>query len=535
MKKITLALSALALLLGMSACKKNAVSPAGGDMNTCNITVNTGGGAKADIDFTTGATTFAYGDVLYVAYDGKYIGAIEHDGTNFSGTVATPTTGAGKLYFYFLGNVKPAETPTSGITSSCSVVISDQASSLPVISFGASNEDFTGEGTYSANLAHKCALVKFDVTKAANGYDYNMGVCVTGLQNKVTVDFTQATAADNGFSYGTQGNGDITFVKRGSDGYWAILLPNASGQAAGADGTAFSGHFKGSRPALPALEAGRKYGAGYAVNVTTEYAPEGAINALFSVSANKKVMFSKGNLKATTTDAWRTWTWSFMENQYDKVESYISVNNNYYGLTEVGLFGWGTSGYNHNGNIYQPWSTHTNYAAYYAYNCLSCDFHGNGENGTADWGYNNISNGGDGYKQWRTLTAEEWQYLFDRVVNGKPGFTYNTVSGIDGVVIYPDNYTGADCNGGNWTECENAGCVFLPRNGYRSDTSVHSYDNSSGYPQGYYWSSTGSSDYGRAYNVRIYSETGFMGSTTNKLKLDDSSWRNWGLSVRLVR
>ncbi len=531
MKKITLALSALALLLGMSACKKNAVSPAGGDMNTCNITVNTGGGAKADIDFTTGATTFAQGDVLYVAYDGKYIGTIEHNGTNFSGTVATSTTGAGKLYFYFLGNVKPAETLTSGITSSCSVVISDQASSLPIISFGASNEDFTGEGTYSANLAHKCALVKFDVTKAANGYDYNMGVCLTGMQNKVAVDFTKATDADNGFSYDTKGNGDITFVKRNNGEYWAILLPNASGQAAGADATAFSGHFKGSRPALPALEAGRKYGAGYAVNVTTEYAPDGAINALFSVSANKKVMFSKGNLKAATTDAWSTWTWSFMENQYDKVERYTSVNINYNGLTEVGLFGWGTSGYNHNNKVYKPYDTQGDSDEYYAYGASWYELYE--EDGIADWGYNNISNGGDGYKQWRTLTTEEWQYLFGRVVNGKPGFTYNTVNGIAGVVIYPDNYTGADCNDGNWTECESAGCVFLPRNGYRIATSVFDNDPNNN-PRGYYWSSTGY-NHERAYNVWIYNADAWLGGGIPSLQSSASSFRERGLSVRLVR
>lgn len=535
MKKIALALSALVLVFGMSQCKKNMVGPTDNGLHTYNITINTDGGSKVGVTPSTGAVAFENDDELYVAYNGKYVGTITHNGTAFTGSISTEAaTGKGPLYFYFLGNAKPAETLTSDITASCSVVISDQASSLPVISFGASEETFTGNGSYTSNLANKCALVKFDVTEADNGTDYNMGVCITGVNNKVTVSFASPTDADNGFSYSQNGNGDISFVRRSDDNYWAIMLPNASAQAAGADGTAFSGHFKGSRPELPALEAGRKYGEGIDMTVNTPYCPEGAIDALFSVAADKQVMFSQANLKATTADAWDTWTWSFMTNQYDMVET-SSVNDDYNGSTEVGLFGWGTSGYDHGATCYKPNSTSDDYSNYYAYGNSSKNLHDG--NGTADWGYNNISNGGDGYKQWRTLTTGEWQYLFSYDGNETRADKYAsaTVNDIHGIVLLPDTWTlpdGCSFNSGmngwsnntydasQWASMEAAGAVFLPAAGDRGGADVGGV----GYG-GYYWSSSAYDEF-NAWGV-YFSDYGVYP--------DDFISRYYGQSVRLVR
>ena len=47
--------------------------------------------------------------------------------------------------------------------------------------------------------------------------------------------------------------------------------------------------------------------------------PAGGIDGLFSVSATKKVFFSKGNLRATTNDNGSSWTWSFAVFQGDAV------------------------------------------------------------------------------------------------------------------------------------------------------------------------------------------------------------------------
>lgn len=544
MKKIALALSALVLVFGMSQCKKNMVGPTDSDLHTYNITINTDGGSKVGVTPSNGAVAFENNDVLYVAYNGKYVGTITHNGTAFTGNIATEAaTGNGPLYFYFLGNAKPAGTLTSDVTESCSVVISDQASSLPVISFGESAETFTGNGSYTSNLANKCALVKFNVTKADNGTDYNMGVCITGVNNKVTVSFANPTGDDNGFSYSQNGNGDISFVRRSDGDYWAIMLPNASAQAAGADGTAFSGHFKGSRPELPVLEAGRKYGEGIDMTVNTPYTPTGAIDALFSVSASKQVMFSQANLKATTADSWNTWTWSFMTNQYDRVET-SSVSDNYDGSTEVSLFGWGTSGYNHGATCYKPNSTSDNYEDYYAYGDKNKNLHDG--NGIADWGYNNISNGGDGYKQWRTLTTGEWQYLLG-VYGGTAGTDFRdgvrflnahiTVGGNDyyGLIVFPDGFDNSGysytnwnefyesaetVNGTDWASMEAAGAVFLPAAGRRYGTGVNNVGN-----YGYYWSSSAGGE-GRAWGVGFYYDRVYPGLNLS---------RGYGRSVRLVR
>ena len=137
--------------------------------------------------------------------------------------------------------------------------------------------------------------------------------------------------------------------------------------------------------------------------------PTGAVNGLFSVSANKKVYFSKGNLQYQAS----TNTWRFAENQWDRIgtgNSNISSSNTGW----IDLFGWGTSGYNHGATCYQPWSTSTTCSNYYAYG--SSTNHLYNSTGKADWGYNAILNGGNQEKQWRTLTGGdngEWEYLLN--------------------------------------------------------------------------------------------------------------------------
>ena len=103
------------------------------------------------------------------------------------------------------------------------MIISDQTEKLPVISIATSTETFTGAGNYTAYFLNKAALVKFDVTTPSSS-----PVCILGMNNKVTVDFT-----NNGFSYSMEGEGRITLAA-GSGERWAILLPQASMNSADA-------------------------------------------------------------------------------------------------------------------------------------------------------------------------------------------------------------------------------------------------------------------------------------------------------------
>jgi len=207
---------------------------------------------------------------------------------------------------------------------------------------------------------------------------------------------------------------------------------------------------------------------------------QGVIQGVFSVSATKKVVFSKGNLQYQAS----TNTWRFAENQYDMVGigygqtdeghyCYVGgtvpnsdnreISSRYDGW--IDLFGWGT------GN--NPTNVSTNYADYSTF---------------VDWGVNKISNGGNQAGLWRTLTSDEWIYLLFSRTNYDKLWSLATVNGISGVVLLPDSWSlpsgltftakvlkDFDTNVytvAQWTKMENAGAVFLPAAGIRYGTSM---------------------------------------------------------------
>jgi hypothetical protein len=257
--------------------------------------------------------------------------------------------------------------------------------------------------------------------------------------------------------------------------------------------------------------------------------PEGAINGMYSIAEGQQVYFSQGNLQyigsAGNGDENNTGAyWKFAEHQWD----YLGYNGQGSDSKTVDrdLFGWGTSGYNHGANCYQPWSISSTYSDYYAYGNSGYNLFD--QSGQADWGYNAISNGGNQENSgWRTLTRDEWDYVFNTrtMVNGGPRYTVGRrVEGVLGVIVYPDNYTGSavssDLTAEGWAEYEAAGCVFLPAAGYRDGTSVNFVGSG-----GYYWSAS-------YYNSDYAYDAGFGGSS---LHTDNDSGRCYGQSVRLVR
>ena len=249
---------------------------------------------------------------------------------------------------------------------------------------------------------------------------------------------------------------------------------------------------------------------------------------VFSVSADKKVTFSKGNLQYTQS----TNTWSFAENQYD----YIGTDNvtggditsdPTYGDSKEGtaladkvdLFGWSTSATNFGVST----STDDN------------DYSGS----FVDWGTNQI--GADAPNTWRTLTEIEWEYLLNNRPNASSLKGVAQVNGVNGLIFLPDNWTcpaGVTFKSGfhssygvdyyaayqtftadQWSKLEAAGAVFLPASSRRDGSDVYhvQYD-------GYYWSATeDDSDY--AYCLNFYSDEAYM----------ISLYRNRGQSVRLVK
>ena len=274
-------------------------------------------------------------------------------------------------------------------------------------------------------------------------------------------------------------------------------------------------------------------------NKTEEIAlPEGALCSTFSIAADKKVAFSKGNLQyQASTDTWR-----FAEEQY----TIIGKNNEKISATYDGwidLFGWGTSGYNEK-HPYLWDAAHT--------------FFGDGMNtisGTDyDWGKNAISNGENKPSIWRTLTAEEWGYLLFNRPNAVKLVGAGTVNGQNGLFILPDNYTtiegvsfisftdkGAQHDGDYWYYgisgtfshntysveefkiLESKGVLFLPSSAFRAaDTFMTGMTNA--IIEGYYWTGT-PHDEEKAYIVYIFS---------NGLRSQTENFRSNGFSVRLV-
>ena len=158
MKRLSTIIMALALVLGMSQCKKQE-TPATGNTTPTNpgvhITVNVGdqdgkdnNGEKHNIAPQYGLFSFSSGDKLYVGHNGEYVGTLTFANGFFSGTInPNPNVTDKPLHFYFVGNAAVTGTPVENQTTSLSINIADQSENLPVLSYGASTKPFTGAGT----------------------------------------------------------------------------------------------------------------------------------------------------------------------------------------------------------------------------------------------------------------------------------------------------------------------------------------------------------------------------------------------------
>ncbi len=285
----------------------------------------------------------------------------------------------------------------------------------------------------------------------------------------------------------------------------------------------------------------------------------GILPGVFSVSSNKQVKFSQGNLQfnamggshkcadGTTQQG----IWRFAKNQWDFVgddtdgtvyNNNVKCNNELISSSYNGwidLFGEGTSGWSGGASCHQPWAT----TAGYGCGCYKC---GNYEGTYADWGkYNAIENGGNTPDMWRVLNQSEWNYLLDSRTNASQLKGLATINNVKCLVLLPDNwnapagvlftssedYSTNQYSAEQWHALEVAGAVALPAAGLRAgskdgnqDISEYAHlwqyqyhDNGS---TGQYWVSTGS------YELMFYH---------NRINCGDYRWSCWGSAVRLVQ
>ena len=247
----------------------------------------------------------------------------------------------------------------------------------------------------------------------------------------------------------------------------------------------------------------------------------------FSVSADKQVTFSKGNLQYTQS----TNTWSFAENQWEMIGTDNvtggSVTSDEYGdykngtalADKIDLFGWSTSATN--------------------FGVSTSDDYDDYSGSFIDWGTNKIGN--DAPNTWRTLSYDEWNYLLNTRTNASSLKGVAQVNGVNGLIFLPDNWTcpaGVTFKSGfhsessveaygqyqtfsadQWSKLESAGAVFLPAAGSRYGSNV---DGVQGI--GNYWSATeGNGGYA------IYLNFGSGGAGMGGYD------RDYGRSVRLVK
>jgi hypothetical protein len=565
MKRIITIVCALLLMFGLSQCKKKPVVTDNGP-KPVSITLDVNGGSKVDVNTGTGDVTFEDGDVIYVAYLGAYVGYLTYitevisskeTRSYFSGTISATPDNVNPLYFYFLGNKKPYEDLTESPTT-LTVDIINQTSSLPVISAAGSRQPYTGAGHYTAQLANKCALVKFNVTTASS-----LPTVITGVNNKMTIAFKSESVGS--FTPSMISNGIIDLPSGGGP-RWAILLPQDAVDA----GSAYSIDFScvGERGAIPEITENLYLTTPITVDVSNPATyPAGALHGVFSVGATKNVYFSQGNLQYIGSAV--TPYWQFATNQYEylgTIQATAASN------VDRDLFGWGTSGWDNGNEYYQPYNTLNNGIDTKGWGYGPCDKQNNNYQihlldgyANADWGvYNRIQNGGNEVNKWRTLSKHEWDYLLGPNKNPNPGsncrtsttvngtanarFTYATVNtngtSVKGMIIFPDIYLGGTPDGVTWgpinnysdfvTQCtikgwedlHTAGCVFLPAAGSRNETTVAYYSGSPQQNRGYYWSSMRNAA-NTAYALR-FDNSSFAPSSVNNTQ------RHFGYAVRLV-
>lgn len=319
---------------------------------------------------------------------------------------------------------------------------------------------------------------------------------------------------------------------------------------------------------------GRGLTTGKNITLYAQWVFTGVLSGVFSVSNDKKINFSTGNLQyQASTDTWR-----FAENQTDYIgDTNKNISANYDGW--IDLFGWGTSGYNNTANDpcainYQPWSKDAREVSTIpmdsTQNCemqpitgecgwdyvfIDCSYNKygygpstnmtdrnlTGSSVNYDWGiYNAISNGGNKAGMWRMLTSSEWYYLFNTRTNAQYLWSQATVNGVCGVIILPDNFSKPTSiswmpqanswstntyTTDQWTTLQTIGAVFLPAAGTRDGLRV--YDVGS---WGNYWSSTAcGSNYANSENYASFLEFNITHSGQR------NNNRYLGYSVRLVQ
>lgn len=486
MKKVSLMLGALALVLGISQCKKQESPVQAGEKQYIEVTANNGNdGSKVNVDFASVPTvmnlTWEKGDVITVSGGAEGTLTLD-DGAetaqgHFSGEI---TMGAGELTFTYK---KCESTLDFGAQDGTSAWIKNNL-------YLEAKTNYNDNGKYSLLMEMPYVVLKLDLS------------AFVGTQNDVTIKA-----------------GDVPVVtfesleKADAEEMFVALPANGTEQT-----YTFSGNDK----------TGKKT---WTLEASTYYTAEGG-NAvvikpfLFSVAEGVTVEFAPGNLWYGIAAGESTPAFHFEENQWDYSVGEWDDWNYWYNWdpSHVSHFYWSKDAaeatksefnYEQSMSIEDVFFTNSTETA------ANPDFHVNGETGE---------------NQWRTLSRAEWDYLlgydpeeqtdsYGRLgAKGLCEWKELDDGAHKGLVILPDgteNPSTVMSSISSTSDLASSGAVFLPAAGGRFVTYV---DRVGSY--GFYRSSTPCGvDEGNAYIVDFNSRRLFT----------DSDARGFGYAVRLVR
>ena len=229
---------------------------------------------------------------------------------------------------------------------------------------------------------------------------------------------------------------------------------------------------------------------------------------VFSVSTNKKVYFSPGNLQATYISSTKKYRYDFAPNQYDVIGNApgnTTIADPIQQTTQidgavVDLFGWSTSHTDHGISTSQDRGDR---------HIITYDDYGGSFD---DWG--DVT----GDRAWYTLDIDQWEYLLQN-----HSIRLSCVNGVMGYVIAPDDFTGTlAAVYSDDVALLVDDILFIPAAGRRSGSDVRRIN-----IEGDYWSSS-ASGHNQAYCMTLSA----LGEEPVEGK---STFRYFGRSVRLVR
>jgi len=215
MRKLTFIVMALALVLGLTQCKKEQ-NPANNENKGVRITLkveNTGN--RHEVVPGTGAVNFQNGDVIYVGNGSTYIGTLTRTDGLFSGDILPQTDGT-EIYFYYVGVTPKIDAGefAQGVTTVVTAGIENQSTKLPVLSYNHVTYH-TGTSSYTCKLKNQCGLVKFVLTEPISTAT---PITIGNMRHSASINF--ATPGINV----VPSFGEVTLYAESETVRWALLL-----------------------------------------------------------------------------------------------------------------------------------------------------------------------------------------------------------------------------------------------------------------------------------------------------------------------